>query len=847
MIRRLAAVMSADVAGYSRLMNDDEDATHAQFSAAMSTVVHPSLTRHRGRVVKSTGDGFLAEFASAVDAMRSSLDIQARITSEAAGHPAARRMLFRIGLNVGDVIVEDHDIYGHHVNLAARLDQMAEPGDILVSGFVHEYVKGRVECGFHDLGELTLKNIGAPVRVWRVLTSGPALEGLRPADSAQPVLRLSLLGPTRMTFGDHELVFKSLKARALIAHIALQEPPMETRERIVGLLWSESNETQARAVLRQVVRELRERFEAAGFEGLHLGTREIGFAPNAVHVDILDVFDQLSRGAVHPLLLERRDLTDDLLAGLEDLDPAFRSWLLPKRQTLRARLLRELEVVLAAAESGSAEAASAAQAIANQDATHEPACRALMRARTLAGDEAGALRLYNALWTLLADDYDAEPSPETQALVAEIKTGTLPRPAPAAAGTATPAVAGTTRLALYVAPVSFHGLQGTETHLASGFRQQLIGSLIRCRELNVTDGVFDPAAAAGRIDPADCYELQLSVHQNGPALLLMPMLRACDTNVFVWSDGFELRLDSWVESQRRTVKRVTMALNVHLSAERLRRVSGFADVSLKIHDRWLRSQTLIRTFNAQHWARASEQFNEIVATAPDFTPAYCGLADMLNAEHIAHPGRMRTREREQEALRLARQAVQLDPADTRAHRSLAWAQAMAGRHGPAMTHMRTACELNACDSWTHISAALLLAFCGDTPAAADLARTALDLTLAPTQSHWAYQVDIAFLSGDYDGALHAADQAQDLLSATPAWRAAALGQLGRVGEAGEAAGLFLDRIRGRWVGAEAASDEAICRWMLHLYPIRMIDGWERLRGGLQAAGLPVASVAYGEW
>ena len=198
-----------------------------------------------------------------MDAVRSSLEIQGGTIREAARQPEARRMLFRIGINVGDVIVEEHDIYGHHVNLAARLGQLARPGDTLVSGFVREYVRGRVECGFDDLGEHGLKNIEGAIKVWRISTEGQA-----PGHEATRAMRLSLLGPFKAVFGGRELAFRSRKARALIGYLATQDVPAATRERVVGLLWSESPEAQARAVLRQVVRDLRERAADAGFRRL---------------------------------------------------------------------------------------------------------------------------------------------------------------------------------------------------------------------------------------------------------------------------------------------------------------------------------------------------------------------------------------------------------------------------------------------------------------------------------------------------------------------------------------------------------------------------------------------------
>jgi tetratricopeptide (TPR) repeat protein len=173
-----------------------------------------------------------------------------------------------------------------------------------------------------------------------------------------------------------------------------------------------------------------------------------------------------------------------------------------------------------------------------------------------------------------------------------------------------------------------------------------------------------------------------------------------------------------------------------------------------------------------------------------------------------------------------------------AHRCLGWANAMTQRYAQAELHIQVACELNPNDSWTAISGALLLAFCGEYKRASELGQIALDLTLSPSRTHWAYQVDIQFLGGNYAAAIEAADHAQDVLWGVAAWRAATLAHLGRTTEAAAEGARFLSRVRSNWFSTEPATDEAIVRWLLHLYPIRHRADWERLRDGLAAAGLP---------
>ena len=166
--RRLAAILAADVAGYSRLIGEDEAGTLGRLKAARARVIDPAIAEHRGRIVKTTGDGLLVEFASVVDALRCATAWQRGMTNRNAALPDAAWIEFRIGINVGDVVVEDDDIFGDGVNVAARLETLADPGGICVSARVQEDAAGRLDLTFDDLGEQALKNIARSVRVYRV-------------------------------------------------------------------------------------------------------------------------------------------------------------------------------------------------------------------------------------------------------------------------------------------------------------------------------------------------------------------------------------------------------------------------------------------------------------------------------------------------------------------------------------------------------------------------------------------------------------------------------------------------------------------------------------------------------
>ena len=171
--RRLAAILAADVVSYSRLMGDDEEGTLAKLKAQRAELIDPKIAQHHGRIVKTSGDGMLVEFPSVVDALRCAVDVQESIAKQNADVPVERRLQFRVGINLGDVIVENGDIFGDGVNVAARLEGLAEPGGICISQAARDLVRDRCAVEFLDLGDIDVKNIARPIHVYRVVF-GPA-------------------------------------------------------------------------------------------------------------------------------------------------------------------------------------------------------------------------------------------------------------------------------------------------------------------------------------------------------------------------------------------------------------------------------------------------------------------------------------------------------------------------------------------------------------------------------------------------------------------------------------------------------------------------------------------------
>ena len=190
--RRLAAILAADVAGYSRLMEADEEGTHERLKTLLRQLVNPKIKEHRGRIVKNTGDGMLVEFGSIVDAVRCAAEIQQAMKDCNIDISEDKRISFRMGINLGDVIVEPDDIFGDGVNIAARLEALAEPGGICISRTVYEHIGERLPYSFEDIGEQRVKNIGRSVHVYRIRlgAESKAVTTEAPDTAPQSLLRL---------------------------------------------------------------------------------------------------------------------------------------------------------------------------------------------------------------------------------------------------------------------------------------------------------------------------------------------------------------------------------------------------------------------------------------------------------------------------------------------------------------------------------------------------------------------------------------------------------------------------------------------------------------------------------
>jgi tetratricopeptide (TPR) repeat protein len=469
------------------------------------------------------------------------------------------------------------------------------------------------------------------------------------------------------------------------------------------------------------------------------------------------------------------------------------------------------------------------------------------------------------LWDLLEADYDVEPTQQTQDLIVEAKAA-LPFSGAAGATTVAPLqpqpnlnVSGPVfsdapsgrnsqgKLVLSVGPFKLSRGESERNYLVQGFRQELIGCLVRFREWLVRDAGQD-FSPGNRQTANDEFLLDASGYESSDALHFVLTLRNATTGTYLWSENLTLTLERWHHLQKALVRRVAAALNVHVSAERMHQITIPQDVDLKAHDIWLFGQATLLSMDREKWDKAAALFRRVVQQTPDYAPAFSSLAQLNNSYHIVKPGLRRDPQRTQEALAFAREAVRLDPLDSRSQLCLGWSHAMAKQYEQAMIYIPLAHDLNDNDPWTLVSAANCYAFCGrPAPAVEIIDATLRNMPFAPTPLQWAYHTAIRFMSWDYESCLAAADFAGDLNPNVRGFKAAALYHLGQHALARAELNNFFTVVRNRWCAKEPATPEAMTRWFLHLFPIALPEDWQRLRKGIAGAGAPVEGLSHHQW
>ena len=701
-------------------MSEREDETVA-FLGRCFEHFRATSPHHRGQLIKTTGDGALILFSSATDAIEFAMAMHRAIDHLRQDFSAAAS--FRVGIHIGEVLFRDGDAYGHAVNVAARLEGLADSGGTCISREVYRLVQHSSRFGFQSMGGRRMKNIPEHMRVYHVVAPS---EGEEPEDAHH--LEVRTIGGLSVFRDDDAVAFGPRgPAKALLGYLAVSPEGVETIGRLVALLWPDRQLTEARKAIGRVISALRRQAELP----VERDDGTIRLHHEFLEIDLERMERELSSGQVNPLLNRDAEWPDRILAGMEDIGPLFSSWLAVARSDWRNRIAAALELCLDLFEPGDDGTRDAASALVRIEPGHERAARTLIRHYRAVDNPGAAKRVYDQFAGYLDSQFGIQPKPETiAAMRGDVPIAALPK------------VERRVNAPLRIQVTEFEAFSDSDREIAGGFRSELLASLSCFRGWSAVEGEQAPLSTETQSD----YRLGATVTSviGKPELVLT--LGEARSGSVVWSDRFLLEPDRLEAVKRRIIGRIAATLEVYISTDRLARRSGGATNAPV--DRWLHGERILTRWTPESHDEAAGIFSGIIEEAPDFAPAYASLASLKNVRHIVRPGEPRDAQNAREAHRLAQTAVELDPLDARNQLAVAWSAALEGKFDNASIHMDLAAKLNPHSPRTLISCAMGFAFFGDQQRAEELLAHAIEYAPMLLDYQWSYAASVYFLGGD---------------------------------------------------------------------------------------------------
>ncbi len=611
----------------------------------------------------------------------------------------------------------------------------------------------------------------------------------------------------------------SLRSDAMLAYLCISSEVSHTREAIACLLWEDAPPKQSMASLRQLIRKIR--LVAPELEQfITFGRSSITIDKDAITLD-LDTFRNALDRCDPEILTETFDFgIEDILTKFVGISSGLDSWIAVVRNKVDSVLRNVLSNTLDRADCTAAFRDFAARTQMHFDPTNEIACEHLMRAHAEAGDQSTAIQLYNTLYQMLEDLHDTEPSNSVQNLISQIKLGTLQR------NPARPERASLSDLpAIYVAQFDQDGTDNLAS-FTQVFRQELIINLSTFREWRLFD--TEPAISDG-------FRLEGLAGQDAGVVHFIATLKTAQTDRIVWSQRYQIDHKNWGAVQRKVAARLSLAVNAGLSQDRLaqRTMSNPGDANL--FDRWIEARSLLLAWDAHKLQRASDLLDEVLQDLPSFGPAQSSRSNIEAIRHLITPGLRRSPQSTALALDHAKEALNADPLDPRAHNAMGWALAMSAQHSRSLFHFETCRELNPCRTLSSLSCALGFAFAGETAKACDVVDETLDLVRMLPPFLWGYVQNVRFLQGDLDGAIQAGERAGGAIANLPAWHIAALWEAGERAEATRTAEAFSETAQARWGISSPFDHDTLVDWFVTCFPLRKPQHVRRLRTALRAA------------
>tara|TARA_E500000318_G_scaffold81569_2_gene76846 strand:+ start:6687 stop:8780 length:2094 start_codon:yes stop_codon:yes gene_type:complete len=653
------------------------------------------------------------------------------------------------------------------------------------------------------------------------------------------LIKVSLLGGFLIDAPGGTVDLPSRKAQAILAYLMLLPSQKATRESIAGLLWSGATEDLARASLRQALRRLNQYFDAVGIVGIEATRSEVRLNKKMFETDLWAVLENDSDAPVHPILLQRSDISSSLLLGFEDLDEAFNSWVLTQRQNLNDRLVASLELRLAQSSGGSGhdsaqKTKNAALALSNLDPTHEGACRELMLQHVRAGDIGSALKRYNRLWSLLENDYDMEPSDETKALVALIKSGAEEADGRAGAGSPSPDPPGTPRL--IVESFTYAGVPDPLQFMARAFRHQFMSSLLKFREWLVIDGERGERQRVV-LPTHPVFRISGDTFVKDTILYVVVSVRDSSSDTILWSEENPANLDTWPRTLRQLVQKLAIAINIHLATSRQPGKREETKQPSPVYDRWMQGRRLMHRWTPTGWFEARHIFASVLQNQPNFAPGHSSLSFCASLKRFIYPGYKEEPGLSLLALDHAKRSVELGPRDAKSYQVSGWAHILVGDFERAALCFGIAETLNENDIGVAVSSALGLAYCGETEEALRRLDHLQEAGFVYQSLHWSIEAACRFICRDYPGTLWAAAKANEGAFYPQAWSAVAFAQLGNDRSAEREARKFLAAARENWTGEVPPLPGDISGWFLSVQPFHNPADYFHMKHSMERAGL----------
>ncbi len=671
-----------------------------------------------------------------------------------------------------------------------------------------------------------------------------------------PLCRIELLGTCRVHHVRHgrEIDFRTRKAKCLLGILAMSPSLTLNREQLASFLWDPAPEEQARASLRQCLKEIREILGEDAEKILHSDRLDIGLNQEAIACDAQEFLGLNARGqqdrkaALQASTLWQGELFGSALPNA----PVFEAWVQIERSRLRTiittTLTNYLEVQIAANDYSDNHIADELLRI---EPSHELAHQCLMRFHAARGDQAAALRQYAMLDRVLAEELDSEPSRQSTDLLVAIKRGDIGvkgtrSEGPVQLAPVKPLRQGPPKITIRPPLTRFK--DQSKDYLAEGFADLAKVCLSRFRCWIVipwpskgyeSETTVDYADLARTID-AD-FVIDTVFDWRAPAGKLFATLIDCRDGSQVWSKIYQVA-ESQLQDMGDTVAgAVASNLASQVNHISLLRYARSVPGNAAAYDLWLKGHQLSRLWDANADETAEKLFTQAIEMDPGLACSYASLASILNTRTIVRPGYKEQNKDRDTAFKFAQNAVSLDPFDSRNHINLAWSWLIMRSPERAHSHFRLAVELNPYDSETLIAAALGMALLGHLKEANEWSALAVQLNPVHPEYFYGYIAGICYLSDNYKGAIATVEKSPDIFPDLLVWSAASYARLGKKEEAAKAYSEFRKLTASRWEGETPLAEADLMSWLLSSTPFVWEEGKQNFESGVHLARSFIAS------